>query len=179
MPNVFLEGDLVYLRPLEEADLTEAYLLWLNDAEVSQFNSHAVFPNTLEKMRSYFFTVQTPQHTVFAIIHKDTNLHIGNVALQGIHWVNRSAEFAILLGNKQFWGKGIGAEVTRMMLGYGFGRLNLNRIHAGTLQGNEGMIRIFSKIGMRQEGRRVQAVYKNGDYVDVIEFGILRSEYKG
>jgi RimJ/RimL family protein N-acetyltransferase len=31
---------------------------------------------------------------------------------------------------------------------------------------------------MKQEGKRRDAVYKNGQYIDMIEFGVLRREYE-
>jgi RimJ/RimL family protein N-acetyltransferase len=30
---------------------------------------------------------------------------------------------------------------------------------------------------MKEEGRRREAAYKNGEYVDVVEFGLLKSEF--
>ena len=47
---IFLNGERVLLRPLTKNDLTPVYLQWLNDEEVTRFNSHATFPNTQEKM---------------------------------------------------------------------------------------------------------------------------------
>jgi RimJ/RimL family protein N-acetyltransferase len=176
--RVFLEGNTIYLRALEATDLTDTYLQWLNDPEVTEFNSHAVFPNTREKMLSYYASVQVPQHVVLAIIDTATETHIGNIALQHIHWINRSAEFAILLGDKRFWGKGVGTEAARLMFDYGFNRLNLHRIYCGTYAGNQGMISIAEKLRMRPEGKRVEAVFKNGRFMDVLEFGVLRAEYQ-
>ena len=98
--NTFLEAEKIYLRPLQKSDLTIEYVNWLNDAEVCQFNSHAIFPYTMEKMESYYQHLQqTPQtNIVLAIIAKETHKHIGNISLQNINWINRNAEYAILLG---------------------------------------------------------------------------------
>lgn len=175
---IFLKGEKVYLRGLKEEDLTIEYLQWLNDEEVCRFNSHAVFPNSEQKMKAYFNSLQTSQHQVaLAIIDNETDKHIGNVSLQNINWVSRNAEFAILLGDKEFWRGGFGTEAAKLIVEYGFRRLNLHRIYCGTIQGNEGMIKLAAKLHMKEEGRRRQAVYKNGTYLDIFEYGVLRSEY--
>ena len=51
---VFLKSTRIQLRALTEKDLTEEYLQWLNDDEVCRYNSHAIFPNTEQKMKDYF-----------------------------------------------------------------------------------------------------------------------------
>lgn len=174
---IFLEAEPVYLRILNETDLTDRYLQWLNDEEVSRFNSHAVFPNTPEKMRQFYDSINPQKQVVLAIIERTSDLHVGNVSLQAINWINRSAEFAILLGDKNFWGKGIGHAASQLIVKYGFERLNLHRIYCGTIAGNTGMEKLAQKLRMIEEGRRREAVYKNGTYHDVIEYGVLREEY--
>lgn len=174
---IFLEADLIYLRILTETDLTDRYLQWLNDEEVSRFNSHAVFPNTAEKMRQFYDSINPQKQVVLAIIEQDSDLHVGNVALQAINWINRNAEFAILLGDKNYWGKGIGTVAAQLIIRYGFERLNLHRIYCGTIAGNTGMEKMAKKLKMKEEGRRRDAVYKNGAYHDIIEYGVLRDEY--
>jgi RimJ/RimL family protein N-acetyltransferase len=161
-----------------EEDLTEVYLQWLNDEEICAFNSHAIFPNSMGKMKEYFNKVQSSNNDVIlAIIHSDTGKHIGNVTLQNINWVYRNAEFAILLGDKDFWGNGYGEEAAILIVQYGFYRLNLHRIYCGTISGNSGMIKLADKLKMKEEGVRRMAVFKNGQYRDVIMYGVLKSEF--
>ena len=175
---IFLEGERILLRPLTKNDMTPVYLQWLNDEEVTRFNSHATFPNTQEKMEAYYNSLQdNNRNVVLGIIDKTTNRHIGNVALQQINWVSKNAEFAILLGDKEFWGKGMGEEAAILIVTYGFERLNLHRIYCGTIQGNEGMKKLAKKLFMTEEGRRREAIFKNGKYLDIIEYGVLKEEF--
>ncbi|AKQ44791.1 hypothetical protein TH63_02770 [Rufibacter radiotolerans] len=175
---VFLQGSRIHLRALMEKDLSPDYLQWLNDEEVCRFNSHATLPNTEYKMRTYFEALKNSQsNIVLAIIHSETNTHIGNVSLQGINWISRNAEFAILLGNKEFWKGGYGEEAARLIIAYGFERLNLHRIYCGTLEGNVGMKKLAAKLNMKEEGVRREAVYKNGSYYSILEYGVLKSEF--
>lgn len=175
---IFLKGERIHLRALEERDLTSNYQQWLNDEEVCRFNSHAVFPNSESRMKSYFNSLQgQDKNIVLAIIHSDSQKHIGNVSLQNINWISRNAEFAILLGDKEFWGDGYGEEAAKLIVNYGFERLNLHRIYCGTLAGNTGMIKLAKKLKMVEEGKRREAIFKSGKYIDIIEYGVLHNEF--
>jgi len=99
------------------------------------------------------------------------------VALQRIDPIARSAEFAIVIGEREAWGKGVGKEAGRLICQHGFSVLNLNRIHCGTFETNEAMRRLAVDLGMREEGRRREAAFKDGRFVDVVEFGVLRAEF--
>ena len=82
---------------------------------------------------------------VFAIVTKEKGSHIGNISLQNIDYVDRSAELAIIIGDKRYWGKGIGLEAWKLMMNYGFLVLNLHRLYCGCANKNLGMRRIAEK----------------------------------
>ncbi|MDP3396773.1 MAG: GNAT family protein [Methanoregula sp.] len=175
---VFLKGDSIVLRPLHPDDTTGPYLNWFNDEEVCRGNSHHVFPFTEAVASEYIsYSHRSKDDLILAIDKKTNNQHIGNIALQRIHPVYRSAELSIIIGEKSAWGKGYGLEAVRLMCDHAFRTLNLHRVACGTFGSNEGMIHLALSIGMKEEGRRKEAVFKDGQYIDVIEFGILRDEY--
>lgn len=179
MKNPFLIGTQIYLSPLTVEDVTEKYISWLNDNEVCRDNSHATFPNTREKTMAYVESVsRTNKEIVLAIRWKKNNVHIGNIALQRINWVSRSAELAIIVGDKKYWNKGVGTEAYMLMLGYAFDRLNLNRISSGQTLQNIGMINVCIKCGMKEEGVSRESMFKDGKYIDTVTYSILRSEYE-
>jgi RimJ/RimL family protein N-acetyltransferase len=178
MIHPFLVGQNVYLRGLEETDLTGNYFQWFNDQEVCRFNSHGRFPNSLQAMRDYLHLVHTSSSDLaLAIIVKKNDVHIGNIALQGIDWISRSAEYAIIVGEKKYWGKGCATEASDLLLAHAFGSLNLQRVHCGTSSDNTAMQRLAEYMGMKREGVRRNGIYKEGKYRDIYEYGILREEY--
>jgi RimJ/RimL family protein N-acetyltransferase len=176
--DAFLIGQRVYLRALRDEDADGAYAGWFNDEEVCLGNSHHVHPYTREAALAYIRETRNRRDClVLAIALMDGAPHVGNVALQRIDPVARSAEFAIVIGEREAWGKGIGKEAAGLIVRHGFSALNLHRIHCGTLETNEAMRRLAVDLGMREEGRRREAAFKNGRFVDCIEFGVLRSEF--
>lgn len=176
---LFLKGKQLYLRPLLESDAQGPYVSWFNDEEVCRGNSHHVFPYTPEMALAYIRTAaQGQDKLVLAILLDKDDRHIGNIALQHIHPIYRSAEFSIVIGDKSAWNKGYAKEAARLLCDHGFAAMNLNRIACGTFDDNLAMKRLALYLGMKEEGRRRQAAFKQGRYVDVIEYGVLKDEYE-
>jgi len=176
----FLSGERILLRALTEADCTGPYLNWFNDAEVCRYNTHHRFPFSLEDALAYIRrTQQSTTDLVLAIIQRKDNRHIGNVSLQQIDFVSQAAEFAIVIGEKDCWGKGYSKEAAVLLLNHAFLSLHLHRIHCGTTQDNVPMQRLALFLGMKEEGRRREALFKEGQYLDILEYGLLKEEYLG
>ena len=174
----FLSGKTVNLRGLLLSDLEGPYVSWLNDAEVCRYNSHHVFPYSREQAEDYIKSVYAGKTILaLAIVLKESGEHIGNIALQNIHPLARSAEFAILVGAKDQWGKGFAKEAAKLICRHGFNELNLHRIYCGTNAENNGMQKLASYLGMQLEGRSREAQFKDGRFVDVLHYGLLRSEF--
>lgn len=104
------------------------------------------------------------------------NLHIGNVYLTDINYVNRTAESHILIGNKDYWGQGYAREALLQILHYGFEERGLNRVYAHINADNAASLRMHEKCGYTREGILRQAVFKNGRFKDVVVMSILKEE---
>lgn len=175
----FISGERLYLRALTDADVEGPYPGWLNDPEVCAGNSHHVYPYDRGSAAAYISEARRSREAlILAISLHDGDRHVGNISLQRIHPTFRSAELAILLGDRSVWGAGIGTEAGRLLIRHGFETMNLHRIYCGTFEDNIGMRKLATILGMTEEGRRREAAFKAGRYVDVIEFGILAGEYR-
>jgi RimJ/RimL family protein N-acetyltransferase len=97
----FLKGERVLLRQLTW-EHCENMANWLNDQETNVGNSHHVYPVTYKDEVKY---IKHTKDFVLGIFEKGTRRHIGNVALQNIHPVYRSADFSIIIGEKDYWGR--------------------------------------------------------------------------
>lgn len=173
---IFLKGKTLYLRPLTEDDVHGNYSKWLNDEEVVKYNSHGRFPQTKKKLLEYVNLVKHSMNIiVLAIIDIKSEKHIGNISLQSINWIDRNAEIAFVLGEKNFWSKGIMFEAGSMMLDHAFKVLNLHRVYCGTSSQNLGMQKLALKLGMKKEGERIDAIFKNNRYHSILEYGIINS----
>jgi len=176
LKNPLLIGKKIFLRSLEVEDV-KGFYHWLNDQEVTKYTSHGIFPVTREGEEKWLSDTRKSKNTiVLAIIDKKTDTHIGNCAIQKINWIYRHAEFAIIIGEKKFWGKGIGTEVAKLLINHAFRNLNLNKVWLGVNTENKDAVRSFEKAGFVREGILRQEIYRKGRYCDVIRMSILKQE---
>ncbi len=113
-----------------------------------------------------------------AIVTQDNEAQaLGLISLTDINPVNRSAHLHIMIGSQENRGKGIGGFAVKAMLDHAFFNLNLRRIELGVLESNAAALRLYEKCGFVREGLQRQAVYKNGQYHNLILMSILREEY--
>lgn len=175
----FIEGEKIYLRGLEESDISGNYFHWFDDDEVCAHNSHHRFPNSVAKMKDFLDHQNTGVDVlILAVIVREGDVHIGNIAFRQIDYIHRSAEYAIIVGEKKYWGKGYAFEASCLLLKHGFDNLNLHRIFLGTPANNLGMVKLAESLGMTMEGVGREEFFKNGRYQDVKHYAVLRSEFK-
>lgn len=165
-----------FVRPLTEEDVDGPYPGWFEDQEVCRYNSHGKFFKSRAYFRDYVNDLNREDRLVWAICHT-VDGHIGNISLQDISMINRTGEFAIILGDQRHWGKGAAVLAARQILAHGFNKLNLDRIYCGTAATNEGMKRLAEKMGMKLEGTRRLHLFLDGERVDMVEYGVLRDEF--
>lgn len=170
-------ADGYFVRALKMEDLDGPYPSWFEDQEVCKYNRHGKFPKNRKYFVDYILSLNREDSVVWAICHNRDG-HIGNIALEGISLLNRSADFVIIMGEREHWGKGVGRSAGHALLAHSFDKLNLYRIGCGTAAGNVGMRQLALSLGMQQEGIRRKALFLDGDWQDVIEFGVLRDEYR-
>ena len=180
----FANGERIILEYFNTSHVDSFYIRWLNDPEINRYTSRGIYPLTKEDGESYAREAQSDKRIVLAIVLKkdyvqsdwgDITRYIGNISLQQIDRNNRSAELAILLGEKH--GKGYGYEAAKLICKHGFDQLGLNRIYCGMHEENIGMQKLALKLGMVEEGRSRKALFKNGKFADIIHYGILKEEF--
>ncbi len=174
----FLKGKKVELRAIGKEDIP-LITRWLNDEIVTYFMIYGQKPTSQEQVAEWIQKehLDSPENTVFMAVELKTKKPIGFTGLYGIHQTAHRAEFRILIGEKDFWGKGYGTEVTELVTFYGLDRLNLNRIYLGFVAENKAVVRTYVKAGYSYEGVSREEVYRNSRYYDGYRMAILRKDY--
>ena len=169
-------GEYLLSRP-EDEDLEYLYQQ-KNDPEVAQLLggfSHGYSKQDLREWLEYHR--KRNDEVLFVIREKGTNKCIGHVGLYRIDHRARTAEFAIMIGDKSAWGKRLGRAFTEFAMEYAFNELNLNRMELSLLSTNKRAEALYRSLKFSVDGILREAQYKNGNYIDVIVMSILRSEY--
>jgi len=139
-------NELIYLRPLTIEDAATSFQ-WRNDPEIWKFTMfRPPAPITLDMESKWLQNalLQDDQQR-FAICLSNSKRYIGNVQL--IHIANGTAEFHLFVAEKEYWGKGIGAQATMLMLDYAFNTLQLNQVNLEVHRENLRAFQIYKKAG--------------------------------
>jgi diamine N-acetyltransferase len=166
---------------LREIDIQDLELIntWRNDPEIIDLlgNNFLYIAESVDRNWYQQYLQSRDKNIRLAIIPDDMSSAVGIVNLTGLHSVNRSAEFSIMIGNKEYWNQGLGKLATVQMLQHGFHNLNLHRIYLYVLTRNVRAVSMYEKTGFRNEGVLREAVYKNGKFEDMILMSILQRDF--
>jgi UDP-4-amino-4,6-dideoxy-N-acetyl-beta-L-altrosamine N-acetyltransferase len=169
----------IYLREIQRADISFINR-WRNDKNIVNFLGAPFRFINIETDEKWFeFYLSSRNNNLrLAICETENNKLLGVVYLLQIDWINRSAEYAIQIGETSYQGGGVGLQATIKILEHAFIDLNLNRIHLTVLSCNNRALKLYNKIGFVEEGLLRKAVFKNGEYLDLIQMAIMAEEFK-
>jgi diamine N-acetyltransferase len=175
-----LYGERIRFRAVEREDLP-LFVAWLNDPEVLQ-GLLLYLPLSLQDEENWYENMMkrpVDEHPVVIEVQQaDGWLPIGNCGFINIDWRCRSGEVGIFIGEKRLWNQGYGTDAMQLLMRHGFTTLNLNRIALDVYANNLRAVRCYEKVGFVHEGCKRQAIFKDGEYVDLLQMSVLRQEWE-
>ncbi len=173
----FIDGKKVCLRQYALSDL-DVWFNWFNDAEVVKLMDQRRWPNTKEKQKQYLERMKSSSTDMqLAVVYKSNDRLIGTVGLHAIDAINRNADVSIIIGDKKFWGKGLAKEAVGLLIHHAFSMLNLHKLTAGFIEGNQVSEKLFKSFGFKKEAVLREQVYLHGTYHNIIRMGLLKKDY--
>jgi len=175
-----LQGKNIYLASLERQDCKK--ICEDNEYDFANPTEPTMFGWSVENCDEWYEEIQKllkENVNIRVGIFLDDGSVIGDVALQSIDVGNRSCSVGIGIAKTENRGKGYGTEAIRLILGYAFGNLGMERVTMSTLEINTPCQKAFEKLGFMLEGRARQAVYFMGRRHDYMHYGLLAYEWKG
>ena len=180
MPGpVFLEGDEVTLRPIEEEDI-EHIQRWMNDVRVWR-PALDINPTNHAQCSEFFETVLSEDEGVHCLACDD-DIPLGLVSLMVSHYGpdetarSRDTELAYWFGPEHH-GQGYGSDAATRMVQYAFEDRNLRRVTARVGSFNQGSVALLESLGFEHEGTLREAAWFRGEYHDMLFYGLLRDEW--
>ncbi len=101
---------------------------------------------------------------------------VGGVGLR-VEGRGERAELGYALA-KQNWGKGLTVEAARAVVGWGFERYSVHKVIAYAALANRQSWRVMEKLGMTREGVKRSHSKIGGEYVDWVDYGVLREKWE-
>ncbi|MDP3703817.1 MAG: GNAT family protein [Candidatus Omnitrophota bacterium] len=172
-----INGKLVTLRAIEREDLP-LIISWRNDPEV--YRHYIEYePLSMPKQERWFESILAHPTEKNLVVALPNGQAIGTVGLGNIDERSRVGEvIRFVMGVQRYRLMGHAVEALYLMLSYGFSHLNLHKIYATDLSTNPKMISMHQQFGFVQEAVLRQHVFHEGEHVDVVIMGLLRSEFQ-
>ncbi len=141
-------ADLIYLRKLELKDAEVSYK-WRNDEIVwRQTGSKPDRYITLEiEMNWLAEALKRKNELRYAICLIKNDQYIGNVQLTDIDKEKKKAQFHIFIGERNYWGKGIGYEATSKFIKMIFEHGDIEHIYLKVKKSNLAALKIYKSVG--------------------------------
>jgi RimJ/RimL family protein N-acetyltransferase len=166
----------VELAALRDEDSPILYE-WINDRDLVTLSAPFRQVSRTEHDEWFELVRRRQDIRIFGIRLLDGDRLVGSCQLHSIHGVHRSAELQIRIGSAEARGRGIGTEAIRLLLQYGFQKLDLHRIYLYVFESNEPARRLYARVGFRTEGVLMEAARIDDSWRAVLLLAILRSEY--
>jgi RimJ/RimL family protein N-acetyltransferase len=147
---------------------------WRNDPDVNRYLRQGI--RTLEEVQAWYTQYFSRAENKLFAVYADKTL-IGYGTLEHIDTTHRSSEIGIVIGEKQYWNKGVGALVVTRLTTLAFTRYHLHRVYAVIQGGNIASRRCFEKVGFHHEGHFRDARYVNGAFIDLHYYAVLAHEW--
>lgn len=175
--NIFLKGDLVFLRAPDPADIP--MIARLENHPEPRHTLFYALPSTLQQQHDKTDAqTRDPSIILLTICRIDNQDPVGQTSFVRIDWVGRMGTFYLGIADKENRSKGYGSEATRIMIDYAFRTLNFNRLELKVAAENTAAYNVYKKAGFRHEGTLRQAMYHEGRYCDFHVMGILREDFE-
>ncbi len=165
--DIYILGKKVFLRSLKKKDAVGNWWRWLNNKNVTKYMAKGDSENTAAKQVAFFEEINSSKTDIaLAICDIKSSSHVGTTALHKIDWAKGSAQFGIIIGEEDYWGRGMGTEAWFLLTDYAFNDLKLKKIHTKIFRENLPSLKIAEKCGFKEKTFLRKDVTKNGDFFD-------------
>lgn len=174
-----IETERLILRPFEYEDNEAMLKYWIADEKIQSMYSEPTYTtkeSVKELLDKYISSYKNNDYYRWAVISKDNNECIGQIAFFFVDSNNNFAEIEYCIGT-EFQCKGLATEATKAIIDFGFKKINLHKIQICHKSINIPSKRVIEKCGFNFEGALRDYFFINGKYVDRLYYSILENEY--
>lgn len=177
--NINIETPLLLLKSISIKQSNELFKIYSNK-EVQKYTDNELIDNVTDTKKLIISLIKKSKNksNIFlGIFLQNNNKLIGTIRIYHIDFKHSFSSLGILL-DKQYWRKGIMQETLNYFLDYYFNKLNFNRIEAQSFVENYPAIKLFEKLGFKNEGRLRKNFLIAGKFEDSFLFSMLKNEFK-
>ncbi|SKB36937.1 Protein N-acetyltransferase, RimJ/RimL family [Salegentibacter holothuriorum] len=171
-------GERVYLRKIQITDITERVMEWFEDKELMEFYTNSKKTITKESLiESIKEGEKRGNLYTFGIFTKDSETLIGTIKLGPINFSHRISDLVILIGDRNYLGKGLAVEAIKTGNQLAFEEFDIRKLYGGMYESNIPSIKAYTRAGWIIEGRLKGFYLHKGNNEDRILVCCLNPKY--
>jgi RimJ/RimL family protein N-acetyltransferase len=172
------KGERIYLRKIEIKDITERVMEWFEDKDLMEFYTNSKTTITKE---SLIQTIKNGEENgnlyTFGIFTIDDNVLIGTIKLGPINFTHRISDLVILIGDRNYLGKGLAVEAIKVGNNLAFQEFDIRKLYGGMFESNVPSIKAYTRAGWIIEGKLKGFYLNNGKNEDRILVSCFNPKY--
>ena len=148
------KGDRIYLKEINLNDLDKTVMEWFNDNELMKYYTNSRNKITKENLVASIEEGKRAGNLfTFGIYSNALNNLIGTIKIGPINLNHKISDLVVLIGDRNYLGKGISVDVIRLGNQIAFEKFNIRKLYGGMYESNIASIKAYTRAGWIIEGR--------------------------
>ena len=171
-----IKGKQVFLRQPKESDILDRFKCGRTKEIVRMYggDTRNLKPFTMKEAKTFVEKVSAEKYN-WCI---EYNRHCVGQARLTVNEEDQRARYAIGIFNPSMLGKGLGTEVTKLIVAFAFEELHLHRVDLRVLEYNQRAISCYEKCGFVKEGVEREGALIEGKFETDVFMSMLDREYE-
>ena len=165
----------IRLKELTILDVNKTYQKWMNNTEIFKFSKQSYKKHSLKQIKEFALDKKKSKNEFLykiLVYENKKNKHIGNIKLGPIDYLNKTSEISYFIGEKQYWGMGIGTLAIKNLIKVAK-KKGLKKLIAGCVQQNKSSQRVLKKNKFKIEGRLKSQYIINKSRTTNLIYGLI------
>ena len=171
--------DRLILRRFNHNDADDMLRYWVSDPKIQSLYSEPIYSTKQEVdglLDKYISLYEKPDYYRWAVIEKDCQKCIGQIAIFLVDGKNHFCEIEYCIGSK-FQRRGYATEATKAVIDFAFSEINVHKVQITHKENNVASKGVILNNGLMYEGTLRDYFFMEGKYVNRLYYSILRDEW--
>lgn len=147
------ESDRIFLKKIDIHELTDEVMSWFKDDSLMEYYTTSKKEITREELiNSIKMGEESERMYTFGVYMRDDWRLIGTVKIGPIIKAHGLSDLVILIGNKDYHGKGLAVEAIKLGNKVAFEEFNIRKLSGGMYEDNDASYKAYTRAGWHYEG---------------------------
>lgn len=170
----------ITLRQFRHTDGDNMLQYWVSDPKIQSMYAEPTY-TTKEEVKDlldkYIDAYTKDDYYRWAIIEKQSNICIGQIAIFLVNTKNQFCEIEYCIGS-EFHRKGYASMAVHLVLDFCFNKVNFHKVQVCHREDNNASRGVIQKNNFVYEGTLRDFFYVDGVYINRLYYSILKNEYQ-